>query len=117
MRLVGSRSFNLSGFLFHKRNDMVDKFVVGDFMVGHAGEVDHMVPLPAARKANVGFPRFTRSVHNAANNRQAERRMDMRETFLKHFNGLITGKACRAQDGQETMRTPRWRSPSDLSIS
>ena len=30
---------------------------------------------------------------------------------------LMTSKSCRAQDGQEMMLTPRWRRPSDFSMS
>jgi hypothetical protein len=61
---------------------VVDDVGVFEAVVGEAADVDLVGAVAAAGEADVGFARLARAVDDAADDRDGERRRDVREALL-----------------------------------
>jgi len=76
------------GFLLHETDNVIDHFGIRDIMVGAAGDEHLAAFLAATGKAQIGQGRLARSVHDTADNRQADRLGNMRKALFEQFDGL-----------------------------
>jgi len=67
---------------------VVDNVSVFQAVVGEAADVDLVGAVAAAGEADVGLARLARAVDDAADDRQGERRRDVREALLESLDGL-----------------------------
>ena len=86
-------------------------------VVGDAAEIDLMRVVAAAGEADIGLARLARAVDDAADDRSVIGVVMWASRSSSASTVSMTSKCCRAQDGQEMTVTPRWRRPSDFSMS
>ena len=89
--LQPGQSVDLGGLLLDLRDDMVDHLVVRQLVALLARQIDHAGPCPAAGEADIGHQRLARAVHDAADDREAHRRGDVGQAFLKMVKPFIFG--------------------------
>ena len=65
---------------------MIEHIVALDVVIGHPGEIDHVLAIAAAGYADVGLARFARAIDHAAEHRKAHRRLDVLEPLLERLN-------------------------------
>eukprot|EP00043_Microstomoeca_roanoka_P027107 m.268114 g.268114 ORF g.268114 m.268114 type:complete len:201 (-) comp73419_c0_seq1:124-726(-) len=80
--------FQLGRAFLDQLDDVVDHPVIGHLVVLLARHIDHARPRPAAGKADIGQQRLARAVHHAADDRQAHRRLDMRQPVFEDLDRL-----------------------------
>jgi SAM-dependent methyltransferase len=80
--------FDLGGFLLAQLDDVIDQCFVFELINRLAVEIDHAGAGAAAGEANVGFARLTRSVHDAADNRQRHRGRNVLQPLFQDFDRL-----------------------------
>ena len=98
----GLRRFDLGCLLLDQPDEMIDDILVLQPMVRHAGDVDLVGVVAAAREADVGLARLTGAVHDTADHRHRHRRGDVRHPLLQGLDGadhvVLLPRAGRAGD-------------------
>ena len=56
-------------------------------VVGHAGQIDHVLAIAAPGYADVGFARLARTIDDAAENRERKRRFNVAQRVFEFLDG------------------------------
>ena len=90
---------------------MVDDVGVFQAVVGEAADVDLVGAVAAAGEADVGLARLARAVDDAADDRDGQRRRDVREALLEPLDRLddlemLAGAGRCGKPGREAVSQP-----------
>jgi hypothetical protein len=80
-------------FFLYQPHNVLDHFVIIEFVVDFAGAVDHAGPFAAAGEADVGVEGLAWAVYHAANDGERERFRYMGEALFQRFDGADHVKA------------------------
>src|SRR6266404_7357831 len=97
-----ARRSQLRRLFLHQLDEMVDDVGVFQAVVGEAADIDLMRAVAAAGEADIGLARFARTVDDTTDDRNGQRRRDVREALLQPLDRLdhleLLARAGRAGD-------------------
>src|SRR3954469_751410 len=88
LRFLGLRRLDLGGLPLDQLDEVVDDIGVLQPVVGDAAQIDLVRVVAATGQSDIGLARLARPVDDAADDRQGQRRRDVRETLFQHLDGL-----------------------------